>query len=216
MKRKASNTTQNQQAMKQTPNETPNGAPYQQASTCIYMLIIPKEVVEIIALYTDIISQRALVCTCTLLNRHHKLLKEKQTCTWLSNVNYDDKRKCIKQTEHFMSQTGWRTVETKLEIAPISPENSYAHHVRALELSDTVEIPKGINPEWLTALVMKFNYGGKYQLNILEEFPNLMLLSLSNVTFENDDNMTKGFGLHLKAISLNNCKCTNNQMLRIL
>jgi len=211
----------NRNVLNETLDETPDEAPYQQDSPCTYMFLIPIEVVVTIALYTDIESQLAFAYTCRLLNKHRKLLCKKPIYTCVSNTNYNDdddcKHKRIKQTEHFMSQTGWRPVEAKLEIASISPENSYAHSVRALHLSNTVDIPKGINHNDLTALMLKFNSKEGHQLNFsLEKFPNLMLLSLTNVTFEKDDKVPKGFGLHLKAISLNNCKCTNNQILRIL
>jgi len=178
-----------------------------------FIITIPKELLLNISWRLDDKSQSTLARTCTVLNSFNKKHFKKETYTWVSNMEYDDNRndEYIRKSEQLMDQIGWVTVKTILKTALVSPHNSYTHSVRGLRLMSTSHLPIGINPADLNAFVMEFNFNERHLLNLslFKTFENLMLLKLSNITFESDK-MSEDFELRLEAIYLHSCEWTDD------
>jgi hypothetical protein len=220
------------------PNEArqeTRGAPFQQETSTPPILNIHKEpfmdippilklhneLFRYITPFTDERSQLALACTCTKLYYYHKLLYVEKTGMWVSNTNYESRmHECIKKTESILSRNGWEIVKAKIETASVEPEKQYPHPVWALHLKNTFQLQMGINPALLTTLVLEFSYGNRTPEvtgAFLGMYENLMLLSLSGVSFGNEDNVPDGLKLPLlKAIYLSMCSWSHNYVPKIL
>jgi hypothetical protein len=182
----------------------------------LHILTFPEELFTFIAPFLDSESQLALAHTCTKIYGYHK-----KKCREIVVLLHGLQNSLLFRSEHrkvlarWLGETGWAAMKVIPTEVSIDSQNNNSHLLRTLCLNSSFQLPNGLNCKSIDILILEHSLYSLLTISFWEKFPNLKIVSLTNIIF--NENIISALSMLslLEIISLNLCIMSDDCLSKI-